>query len=208
MKNYYNILNISSDASAEEIRKAFRKLALKHHPDKTNNDPLAAAQFRLILEAYEVLSNPIERKKYHQKQFSVDFSERSLLQPVQFIDELKNWKNKLQQSDPFRINQQFICYKLLQLFPSEQVNLLIKQPTSYKADLIIYFKDILSLLPFQWQYPLYAKINQIIAGNTNLKNDMDIFLKKQKQLALWYKYQLVVALLFTILVCLLIYCIF
>lgn len=64
MKNYYQILGVSSNASESEIRKAYRKLALKHHPDKNGGSAEAEEKFKEIAEAYAVLSNPEERKKY------------------------------------------------------------------------------------------------------------------------------------------------
>lgn len=64
MKNYYDILGISRTASDEEIKKAFKKMAVKYHPDKNPNDTEAANIFMSINEANETLSNPDKRKKY------------------------------------------------------------------------------------------------------------------------------------------------
>jgi len=63
-KDYYNILGVDKTASDEEIRKAYRKLAKKYHPDKNPNDSTAEAKFKEVSEAYEVLSDPEKRKKY------------------------------------------------------------------------------------------------------------------------------------------------
>ncbi len=62
--NLYAILNISEDAALEEIKSAFRKLALIHHPDKNDNSPESEAQFIVIQNAYTVLSDPLKRKEY------------------------------------------------------------------------------------------------------------------------------------------------
>ena len=64
--NYYNILGIDKQASAEEIKKAYRKLARKMHPDLNPNDKEAHKKFQEINEANEVLSDPEKRKKYDQ----------------------------------------------------------------------------------------------------------------------------------------------
>lgn len=63
-KDYYKILGVNKNASADEIKKAFRKLALKYHPDKTKGDKSAEEKFKEINEANEVLSDPEKRKKY------------------------------------------------------------------------------------------------------------------------------------------------
>jgi len=75
MKDYYYFLGISHDASEEDIKKAYRKLSLKYHPDKNENDDFFAERFREIQEAYETLSDKSKRYTYdqnlesHQKSF-------------------------------------------------------------------------------------------------------------------------------------------
>ena len=62
-KNHYKVLDVKSDASDNEIKKAYRKLALKYHPDK-NSEPEAAEMFLRVQQAYEVLSDASARRKY------------------------------------------------------------------------------------------------------------------------------------------------
>jgi curved DNA-binding protein len=64
--DYYSILGLDKNASQEDIKKAYRKLARKHHPDVNPNDPSASKKFQQINEANEVLSDPEKRKKYDQ----------------------------------------------------------------------------------------------------------------------------------------------
>ena len=63
-KDYYKILGISRTASADEVKKAFRQLARKFHPDVNPGNKTAEARFKEINEAYEVLSDPAKRRKY------------------------------------------------------------------------------------------------------------------------------------------------
>lgn len=65
-KDYYATLGVSRDAAAEDIKKAFRKLARKHHPDVAKDKKSAEEKFKEINEAYEVLGDPEKRKKYDQ----------------------------------------------------------------------------------------------------------------------------------------------
>jgi molecular chaperone DnaJ len=63
-RDYYDILGVSKGSSAEEIKKAYRKLAIKYHPDKNPDDKTAEDKFKEGAEAYEVLSNPEKKQRY------------------------------------------------------------------------------------------------------------------------------------------------
>ena len=65
-KDYYNILGVSRNASAQEIKQTYRRLARKYHPDVNPGDKSAESKFKQINEAYEVLSDKEKRQKYDQ----------------------------------------------------------------------------------------------------------------------------------------------
>lgn len=65
-RDYYEVLGVSKSADATEIKKAYRKLAMKYHPDKNQGDKEAEEKFKEINEAYEVLSDETKRKNYDQ----------------------------------------------------------------------------------------------------------------------------------------------
>lgn len=65
-KDYYEILGLQKDASDDDIKKAFRKLAIKYHPDKNQGDKEAEENFKEINEAYQVLSDPQKKAQYDQ----------------------------------------------------------------------------------------------------------------------------------------------
>lgn len=67
MSNYYDILGVNNRASHSEIKKSFRNLALKYHPDKNKNSEDSNHKFMQIIEAYEVLSDEIARRDYDNK---------------------------------------------------------------------------------------------------------------------------------------------
>lgn len=65
MENHYNTLGIAPNASEDEIKKVYRSLAMRFHPDR-NQAPGAEARFKAITKAYEVLSDPAKRDEYNQ----------------------------------------------------------------------------------------------------------------------------------------------
>ena len=65
-EDYYKTLGVSKGASASEIKKAYRKMAIKYHPDKNPGDKAAEEKFKEAAEAYDVLSNPEKKSRYDQ----------------------------------------------------------------------------------------------------------------------------------------------
>lgn len=83
-KDYYKVLGVGKTATQDEIKKAYRRLANKYHPDKTKGDKAAEEKFKDVNEANEILSDPVKRKKYDQ--FGADWKryEESGQQPGGF----------------------------------------------------------------------------------------------------------------------------
>lgn len=63
-ENFYDILGVSKDASSEDLKRAYRKLAMDHHPDRTGGDKSKEAHFKKINEAYSTLSDTQKRANY------------------------------------------------------------------------------------------------------------------------------------------------
>jgi len=81
VKDYYYFLGIPQNASAEDIKKAYRKLSLKYHPDKNDNDEFFSDRFREIQEAYETLTDTDRRRLYDQNLDSQKRNVKSILPP-------------------------------------------------------------------------------------------------------------------------------
>ncbi|MDA3956489.1 DnaJ domain-containing protein, partial [Oceanispirochaeta sp.] len=69
-RDYYEVLEIEKNANQDEIKKAYRKLAIKYHPDRNQNDVDAEHKFKEATEAYEVLSDTQKKQAYDQYGFS------------------------------------------------------------------------------------------------------------------------------------------
>lgn len=94
MPNYYDVLGVGPDATLEDIKKSFRHLALKYHPDKNKNSEESRQMFVKIVEAYEVLSDEQARKNYDGHAFRVPRQAPGWTPPADFktvysYDEIK-----------------------------------------------------------------------------------------------------------------------
>ena len=87
--DYYKILGLNKSASAEEIKKAYRKMAMKYHPDHTKGDKAAEEKFKQISEAYAVLSDKEKRKQYDtfgSSGFHQRYSQEDIFKGFDFAD--------------------------------------------------------------------------------------------------------------------------
>ncbi len=83
-KDYYKILGVSKDADKVAIKKAYRKLAAKYHPDKNPDDKAAEEQFKAVNEAYQVLSDDEKRRKYEELGANWESYQQTGFDPSQF----------------------------------------------------------------------------------------------------------------------------
>jgi curved DNA-binding protein len=94
MKDYYTILGVNKNATADEIKKAYRQLALKYHPDRNKGDKEAEEHFKEINEAYAVLSNEEKRRQYDMfgaEGFRQRYSQEDIFQGFDIGDILKDF---------------------------------------------------------------------------------------------------------------------
>ena len=97
--DYYKILEVSENEDISEIKKQYRKLAMKYHPDRNAGDKRAVKKFREITEAYEVLSNGEKRKEY-------DYKRENENNHTKKKNDKENFKNKYSENN-FSFGKEF-----------------------------------------------------------------------------------------------------
>lgn len=144
MKDFYYILGIPKNATNDEVKKAYRKLSMKFHPDKNQGDPFFEDRFKAILEAYEVLSDSTKRNAYNAE-FNSYFSGKSNHQYANYAEQikreyqeqLKKIKNEFEKKDrEFKYKEKKLLDKLNELKKEQQRQAGAHQEVNYKQQII------------------------------------------------------------------------
>ncbi|MDB5210111.1 MAG: hypothetical protein JWQ30_938, partial [Sediminibacterium sp.] len=118
LKDHYQVLYVSPTATTEEIKKAFRRLALKYHPDKNNNSGDTTERFTTIKEAYQVLSDPKKRSAYNYRRYLLN-PLRANKPQAYTADDVLQLSNKLTREisliDPYRLDRDLLYFQVMEI---------------------------------------------------------------------------------------------
>jgi hypothetical protein len=197
-KNYYQILQVDANCTNDAIKKAYRKLALQCHPDITQNNPLHTQRFNEIKEAYEVLNNPVARKKFHEKIYFNPL-EPNVYNMHDVIVLATKVDGYIKTANKYTIDYTLIELHLYEILESNQ--LLIQTCTNEvdKNNLWTLLSNCIKVLPYAPLQKLNPIVNNCFSDKASLMNDL---LYEKKQLSFLEKYKIYLAILIAILLCL------
>ncbi len=128
MKDYYKILEIEPSATLSDIKKAFRRKALLHHPDKNQNTTIGSIQYDLIREAYETLTNQDLKERYLQQRWLYkaynQTSTQAIVTPDDVLSSLLSFYRKNYYTDYYRADKSGLLEQLEQILNEKNVSLL------------------------------------------------------------------------------------
>ncbi len=207
--DYYKTLGLPFNASNEDIKKRYRKLALQYHPDTNEGDAFSHNRFREIQEAYEILSNPQSRSNY-DREWRLHFPTQSASAirnhtPESIVSEVLALKQKVLDMDEFRFNKDKVFAQLKQIFSEDNIALLRHEANAgIKEKIISAAMKTGSRLNTKHILYLSGKLISILNPGDPLSDSILTWEKKAKQQAFWEKYKLLFALLIALALCLLI----
>lgn len=137
MKDYYKILGVITNSTQSEIKKAYRALAVKYHPDKNNGDSLSEERFKAIAEAYIVLSDMVQRDAYdYAKRYKVNPDGTPQTTPVTFLGLFKKIKTQIFNAGG-QVNQETLFKVMDDILSDENITLLIREDDTHTNSLIL-----------------------------------------------------------------------
>ena len=211
LKDYYKTLELGPAATEEEIKKSFRRLVLRFHPDKNGGDAVAEARFREIREAYEVLSDRRQREEYNYKRWYNRSLGKSFqaapLTPQGILNECERLYNYVQALSSSRVDYDALSYHIRKHLLSEENTRLLQQfhNTTVNREIIRKIIRCCRALPWRYIEPVAGLLWQVAGSDSTLSGEVEAFVEVHRANQRWNRYRVAIVILVTALLCGLIY---
>jgi uncharacterized membrane protein len=207
VKDYYKILELPPTAGEEEVKRNFRRLAIRFHPDTNGGKKQADAWYREIQEAYLVLSNPGKKSQYLQERWllkskGLPFEDTTPLTP-EFIElKFRAMRKTVSQMDHFRMDHGGLQKQLLALCNSANLDALQEYPDPHANTHIIgHLLYCMEPIEFALLQPLKIPMEKIARHQPDLLQSIHFWFEKRKRQHWWDTKQGWVIAAITILMC-------
>ncbi len=232
LKDYYVVLNVPPQASPEEIKVSYRKLALKYHPDRNGGNVHTEALFKEINEAYSVLSNQQKREEYnrmrslqHQQSTSRPTSyhyaatgggngaksqhttrQKPPVTGKTVLFQSIHLRKLIEQSNPFAINSDGLLLKIEAILSDAHLHLLQYENKRLVNSQILHELLFCSKpLPANYFYKITSRLYRLAGNDAIMRNAIQQAIKSKKQDFFWQKYKILFVMLLTLIILLFIY---
>ena len=202
--DHYKTLQLEPRATPPEIKKAYRRLAQQFHPDKTSDDPYAAARFSAIKEAYETLSTPWKKQQYLEQRWYAQSrggqTETIIRTPAAILQEALRLDKEISGADEFRMNKTALFMELNELLNSDNLECLrqFKDPP-LNSQLVKILCRPMRLLTYPHALQLRQRLQELAAQDETAGNMVDTTLsaiRRQQRAQQWQWVWIPVALSF------------
>lgn len=206
VKDYYTLLKIEPNADLSTIKKAYRKLAMQYHPDKTGNNHYTESYFREIQEAYLTLSDTRKREEYHYHRWlekSMGHSLDTALTPVQIIQLFLKTEQYIHGTDAFKMDKYHLLEHLKELYSIGRQEIIISSNDEQleKESLRLAMQSS-KLLPSEALLNFQKHLQMLLSRHPNIQkewSDTVHTIKKKERLD---SFKIPIVILLTILICL------
>lgn len=210
MKDYYKILGIQPNADLQAIKKAYRALAFKYHPDKNPDNALAEAHFKEIQEAYSILSNNSKRKHYDDERWLMGMGAKTrykdAVTPEWLLKICKELNASLATMDTHRMSQTALQEYILLILSDSHLGVL-QQHKNTEINTLVANELITATqkLELRYLYKITDRLNVLCAGDEQQLLVVQENTKLREKRANMDKWQPFIVLLITIALCVFMY---
>ena len=221
-RDYYVVLNVQPQASQQEIKLAYRKLALQYHPDRNGGNIHTEALFKEINEAYSILSNQQKRADYNRmreaKTTSANTS-HARSQPYQkaqrpkppvsgktILFQCTHLRNVVENANPFSIDTDSLLLKIESILSDSHIHILLHENKRIITSQVLH--EILICckpLPQNYFSSITPRLYRLAGNDAIMRNAIQQSIKQKRQDYVWQKYKFWWVLLITLIICALIY---
>lgn len=195
VKDYYKILEVEPGAVEADIKKNFRKLALRYHPDTNGGNQQANAWYREIQEAYEVLTDPGRKAIYHQERWLLKstgkpFADTFPLTPYYIEKKCAEFEQSVRLMDHFRMDHKALEKRINELLNDEVMTALQEQADlESKTNIIDLLIKSMEPLDYKYTATVFSKLFVLAGSEALLIKTIHNFRSNKKQEAWWAKHQ-------------------
>jgi len=207
MKDYYAILECTPMSTRDEIKRNYRRLAMKFHPDKNDGDKYAAAYFNDIKSAYETLTQPEKKAKWLEERWlhqvlNNNYSEKEPLTPQLILSKTLQLEKYISRLDTFRMDHWTLSNELESILSSENIACLkqFNQPEVNKT-IIQYILQSLEKIQTSFSQPVWNKLKLFAADDELILSKVNMSFQNIKRKEKIAALTLPIVLGFTILLC-------
>jgi len=212
VKDYYKILEVSPGASQTDIKKSYRRLALKYHPDKNFGNQLYEAKFKEILEAYHILSDIKKRNDYNFKRNYTSYTDQTkkktytVTTPQTILNQTIDFRRKVAVLDPDRMNKVALFQQIQHLLSRPNISILKEyNDTRINKKIIDEILYCSRNLPFVYVEKICFQLTALAGTDNVLYHRIYNFSKQVRLKNYWNKYKLIVAIIVSLIVCFIMY---
>jgi molecular chaperone DnaJ len=207
VKDYYKILEVKPGASLAEIKKSFRRLALRHHPDTNQGNKYSEAWFRELQEAYDVLTDPAKKDAYHQERWLQQTMGRSMenpkpLTPQTILLEAHEMLRTVSDLDHFRMDHRALANNLADVLNDDKLAALaaFAEPDTNRKIAEALMK---AAAPLHYKHlaVLFKRLKSLCANDAEMMGQIKLAEKNRRRAFWWTRNQWWVFLLATALLC-------
>jgi hypothetical protein len=207
VKDYYKMLNLQPGATQQEIKRAYRRLALRYHPDTNRGSQYSEAWFRELQEAYKTLTQPELREAYHQERWLQQSLGRPLqtaapLTPETIRAEAQQLAHQVEHLDHFRMDHKALQQSLLQLLSPEKLEALLHYHLQ-EVNRNITRQVIAATIPLDYPYQqaVFAQLQKLCVSDPPYANLVMHTAARRRRNFWWDKNQWWLILLVTVVLC-------